>query len=86
MKAYAQENKGLEESKLEGKARTQWQYQRFVKDYLRCVDAVDENVGRMLDYLLARSDTKFMSGEQICDWFTATETAKKEKASIRTSA
>ena len=44
------------------------------------------HVGRMLDYLLARSDTKFMSGEQICDWFTATETAKKEKASIRTSA
>ena len=29
----------------------QWKYQRFVKDYLRCVDAVDENVGRMLEYL-----------------------------------
>src|SRR5205823_10295600 len=30
---------------------TLFRSQRFVKDYLRCVDAVDENVGRMLDYL-----------------------------------
>lgn len=43
------------------------------------------HVARMLDYLLARPDTKFMSGEQICDWFVATETAKKEKAAIRTT-
>jgi arylsulfatase A-like enzyme len=50
-KAYAEENKKFEEAKLEGKAKTQWQYQRFVKDYLRCVDCVDENVGRVLDYL-----------------------------------
>jgi arylsulfatase A-like enzyme len=50
-KAYEEENKQFAEAKLEGKAKTQWQYQRFVKDYLRCVDAVDENVGRMLDYL-----------------------------------
>ena len=28
-----------------------WKYQRYVKDYLRCVDSVDENVGRILDYL-----------------------------------
>ena len=40
------------------------------------------HVARMLDYLLARSDTKFMSGEQICDWFVATDTAKKEAAAI----
>ena len=30
---------------------TRWKYQRYVKDYLRCIDAVDENVGRVLDYL-----------------------------------
>src|SRR4029078_6806963 len=47
-KAYAEENKKFEDAKLEGKAKTQWQYQRFVKDYLRCVDAVDDNVGRVL--------------------------------------
>ncbi|MFH0945054.1 MAG: sulfatase/phosphatase domain-containing protein [Planctomycetota bacterium] len=28
-----------------------WKYQRYIKDYLACVAAVDENVGRMLDYL-----------------------------------
>ena len=28
-----------------------WRYQRYIKDYLRVVDAIDENVGRMLDYL-----------------------------------
>lgn len=37
------------------------------------------HVGRVLDYLLARPDTKFMSGEQICDWFVATETAIAER-------
>ncbi|HEV2072506.1 MAG TPA: sulfatase [Thermomicrobiales bacterium] len=28
-----------------------WKYQRYIKDYLRCVASVDENVGRVLDYL-----------------------------------
>jgi len=28
-----------------------WNYQRYIKDYLRCVASVDDNVGRMLDYL-----------------------------------
>jgi arylsulfatase A-like enzyme len=28
-----------------------WAYQRFIKRYLACVAAVDENVGRLLDYL-----------------------------------
>jgi len=28
-----------------------WAYQIFIKDYLRCIAAVDENVGRLLDYL-----------------------------------
>jgi arylsulfatase A-like enzyme len=51
IKAYADENQKFEEAKLEGDARTKWNYQRYVKDYLRCVDAVDENVGRVLDYL-----------------------------------
>jgi len=29
----------------------QWKYQRYIKDYLRCVASVDDNVGRLLDYL-----------------------------------
>lgn len=28
-----------------------WKYQRFIKDYLKCVVSIDENVGRLLDYL-----------------------------------
>jgi arylsulfatase A-like enzyme len=28
-----------------------WRYQRFIADYLRCVTALDENVGRLLDAL-----------------------------------
>lgn len=28
-----------------------WRYQRYIKDYLRCVASIDDNVGRMLDYL-----------------------------------
>ncbi len=28
-----------------------WKYERFIKDYLRCIASVDENVGRLLDYL-----------------------------------
>jgi arylsulfatase A-like enzyme len=28
-----------------------WKYQRYMQDYLACIAAVDENVGRVLDYL-----------------------------------
>ena len=28
-----------------------WAYQRYIKDYLRVVQSVDDNVGRLLDYL-----------------------------------
>ena len=67
-KAYAEENKAFEEARLEGKERTKWQYQRYVKDYLRCVDAVDENVGRVLDYLdesgLAKNTVVFYTSDQ----------------------
>ncbi len=29
----------------------QWKYQRYMRDYLACVQSVDDNVGRFLDYL-----------------------------------
>ncbi|NQU54990.1 MAG: sulfatase [Bacteroidetes bacterium] len=38
-------------SGLNEKEQTQAVYQKYLKDYLRCVKAVDENVGRVLDYL-----------------------------------
>jgi arylsulfatase A-like enzyme len=34
-----------------GRALVEWKYQRYMKDYLRCIASVDENVGRVLDYL-----------------------------------
>jgi len=32
-------------------ALKKWKYQRYIKDYLRCVASIDDNVGRILDYL-----------------------------------
>ncbi len=29
----------------------QWKYQRYIKDYLRCIASIDDSVGRLLDYL-----------------------------------
>ncbi|VGO12351.1 Arylsulfatase [Pontiella desulfatans] len=49
--AYDPKNKKFIESNLSGKALVRWKYQRYIKDYLRCVAAVDDNIGRLLDYL-----------------------------------
>ena len=29
----------------------EWNYQRYLEDYLRCIASVDDNIGRVLDYL-----------------------------------
>jgi arylsulfatase A-like enzyme len=36
---------------MEGDELKRWRYQRYIKDYLACVASVDDNVGRVLDYL-----------------------------------
>jgi arylsulfatase A-like enzyme len=36
---------------LKGQALKKWMYQRYMRDYLACVESVDDNVGRLLDYL-----------------------------------
>jgi arylsulfatase A-like enzyme len=36
---------------LSARAEREWRYQRYIKDYLRVVAALDENVGRVLHYL-----------------------------------
>jgi len=36
---------------LSPEAEKKWRYQRYIKDYLRCIASMDENVGRILDYL-----------------------------------
>jgi arylsulfatase A-like enzyme len=37
--------------KLTGLELKKWKYQRYIKDYLRCVASVDDNVGRLLEFL-----------------------------------
>ena len=36
---------------LSGRELTSWKYQRYIKDYLRVIASIDDNVGRLLDYL-----------------------------------
>jgi arylsulfatase A-like enzyme len=50
-KAYQEENELFQGAKFTKEGLIKWKYQRYVKDYLRCIDAVDDNVGRVLDYL-----------------------------------
>ena len=52
---YAPRNEAFHEADLEGDDLTRWKYQRYVKEYLRTVAGVDDNVGRLLDYLESSS-------------------------------
>jgi len=64
------QNNGL----LDGQAGLRYTYQRFIKDYVRCIDGLDDNVGRILKYLddndltqntivIYSSDQGFLTGE-----------------------
>ena len=44
-------NEEFKNAGLSGKKLLEWKYQRYIKDYLRCILSVDESVGRLLDYL-----------------------------------
>src|SRR4029079_7773275 len=71
-------NAAFREANLEGKDLVRWKYQRYMHDYLGCVKAVDEGVGRLLKYLddeglsndtivIYTSDQGFYLGEH--GWF-----------------
>jgi arylsulfatase A-like enzyme len=66
--AYGPANEEFRRADLKGADLVRWKYQRYAKDYLRCVDAVDENVGRVLDYLdesgLAENTVVFYTSDQ----------------------
>ena len=58
--------------------KMRWKYQRYMQDYLACISSVDDNVGRVLDYLdesglaentivIYTSDQGFYLGEH--GWF-----------------
>ena len=50
-KHYLPINEAFKEASLTGKALAEWKFQRYMKDYLRCIKSVDDNIGRVLDYL-----------------------------------
>jgi len=66
--AYDPENKAFIEANLEGDDLVRWKYQRYMKDYLKCIAAIDDNVGRLLDYLektgLDKNTVVFYSSDQ----------------------
>ena len=49
--AYEPKNAAFREAKLEGADLVRWKYQRYIKNYLRCIQSIDDNVGRVLNYL-----------------------------------
>ncbi len=76
--AYGPRNAKLFKDNPQGRDLVRWKYQRYIKDYLRCISSVDDNVGRVLTYLDAAglaentlvvysSDQGFYLGEH--GWF-----------------
>lgn len=49
--AYNKENEAFKKTNLKGKKLVRWKYQRTMRNYLACVKSVDDNVGRLMDYL-----------------------------------
>ena len=77
-KYYMPRNKKFIESKLTGKELVTWKYQNYIRDYAAVIRSVDDNVGRLLDYLeqnglsdntivVYTSDQGFYMGEH--GWF-----------------
>ncbi len=71
---YVPRNEKFRSMNLEGKELVRWKYQHYLKDYLRCIKALDENVGRLMAYLketgldkntivIYSSDQGFYNGE-----------------------
>jgi arylsulfatase A-like enzyme len=48
---YEPRNAAFRAAKPEGRNLVRWKYNRYMHDYLGCVKAVDEGVGRLLKYL-----------------------------------
>ncbi|HUP77143.1 MAG TPA: sulfatase, partial [Pirellula sp.] len=75
---YGPRNDAYREAAPKGKELVRWRYNRYMHDYLACVKAVDESVGRLLDFLdreglventivVCTSDQGFYLGEH--GWF-----------------
>jgi arylsulfatase A-like enzyme len=75
---YEPLNAAFRKADPQGKDLVRWKYQRYLHDYLGCVASLDDNIGRVLDYLKAEglekdtlvvysSDQGFYLGEH--GWF-----------------
>lgn len=75
---YDEKNSIIHNNELSETQLAEWKFQRYLKDYLRCIKSVDESVGRILDYLeqnglmentiiVYTSDQGFYMGEH--GWF-----------------
>ncbi len=51
MEAYEGENQAFLKANLQGKELALWKFNRYIKDYLRTIQSVDDGVGEVLDYL-----------------------------------
>ncbi len=49
--AYGPRNEAFASAGLEGDPLVRWKYQRYIKDYLRSIASIDDNLGRVLAYL-----------------------------------
>ncbi|MAS94016.1 MAG: sulfatase [Verrucomicrobiales bacterium] len=76
--AYQPKNDAFIAADPQGKDLVSWKYQRYIKDYLRCIKSVDDSVGELQAYLEAEglsqntvfiysSDQGFYLGEH--GWF-----------------
>lgn len=50
-KAYRPKNDAFFDANLSGRDLAKWKFQRYMRDYMGCVAAVDDGVGKLLDYL-----------------------------------
>lgn len=75
---YAERGKQLQQQKPRGRALLKLKYQWYMQDYMACIASIDENIGRVLDYLdekgmaqntvvMYTSDQGFYLGEN--GWF-----------------
>jgi arylsulfatase A-like enzyme len=75
---YGPMSEAFRKENLTGRDLVRWKYQRYLKDYLSCAATMDENIGRLLDYLdqaglaantvvIYSSDQGFYLGEH--GWF-----------------
>ena len=78
LKVYTPKNDAMKAANLEGKELALWKFNRYLKDYLRTIQSVDDGVGEVLDYLdenglaentivIYTSDQGFYLGEH--GWF-----------------